>query len=202
MADRGSPPRVRSRPWPDSLTRRTVGITSACAEQTRPTITRRNLTWDHLRVCGADGRHWVGTPAARGSPPRVRSRRVCVAQSRKRGGITSACAEQTARACGNAPTSGDHLRVCGADATAVDNCVPGDGSPPRVRSRLPDPTKISRSCRITSACAEQTPRPQACNVWKRDHLRVCGADGIEKRMGRRDRGSPPRVRSRRDLRLQ
>ena len=50
----GSPPRVRSRllRWFRCILR--VGITSACAEQTRP-VTRRVITpWDHLRVCGAD----------------------------------------------------------------------------------------------------------------------------------------------------
>ena len=91
----GSPPRVRSRRWCRVRGRATGGITSACAEQTKPEAKTGVVYWDHLRVCGADSAfHW-NQENVPGSPPRVRSRQrvrwpfVCS------GRITSACAEQT-----------------------------------------------------------------------------------------------------------
>ncbi len=131
----GSPPRVRSRlPHPHRRQARR-GITSACAEQT---TARRRLSvrrWDHLRVCGADGVFALGIPALTGSPPRVRSRRGAVRGSGVGCGITSACAEQTLTPADSTWRDRDHLRVCGADPTAVATRITRWGSPPRVRSR-------------------------------------------------------------------
>ena len=74
----GSPPRVRSRRnrrrrWPPRSR-----ITSACAEQTYSDTARVLWQRDHLRVCGADPDVLMLNDAARGSPPRVRSRRFSV----------------------------------------------------------------------------------------------------------------------------
>ena len=92
----GSPPRVRSRLSRTIRRPRWRRITSACAEQTPIAPIGCARSRDHLRVCGADrdGSYWVD--ARDGSPPRVRSRLRPVQLSRLRGGITSACAEQTA----------------------------------------------------------------------------------------------------------
>ena len=51
---RGSPPRVRSRLPLAGLVGASLGITSACAEQTWVTECYDMMLWDHLRVCGAD----------------------------------------------------------------------------------------------------------------------------------------------------
>ena len=98
---------------------------------------------------------------------------------------------------GHPAVGGDHLRVCGADDLIAANTITGDGSPPRVRSRLRVPRREDRQRRITSACAEQT-----SSLWRTcfscwDHLRVCGADATRCCCATRTRGSPPRVRSRR-----
>ena len=114
-------------------------------------------------------------------------------------GITSACAEQTGVALVARLAPKDHLRVCGADLKAKANKPTFQGSPPRVRSRRIPRDRITAERRITSACAEQTPR---CLVlWRlpRDHLRVCGADLIRRIPETIEPGSPPRVRSRRCL---
>ena len=50
--------------------------------------------------------------------------------------ITSACAEQTLMSRVSNEPERDHLRVCGADVTAMGDYVGERGSPPRVRSRL------------------------------------------------------------------
>ena len=72
-----------------------VGITSACAEQTRHGRKSNAPNKDHLRVCGADTPVVSILAAGVGSPPRVRSRHGCLTNSFSIPGITSACAEQT-----------------------------------------------------------------------------------------------------------
>ena len=174
----GSPPRVRSRLT--QARRLTVPgrITSACAEQTSSAGPKRPCRRDHLRVCGAD----IPTRSA----------------EHDQGGITSACAEQTAcTSCRWCPTR-DHLRVCGADEECLARPRATSGSPPRVRGRPIFEPSHRVAARITSACAEQTCVVDIALLLYWDHLRVCGADMASLLAGLSQRGSPPRVRSRRN----
>ena len=173
---KGSPPRVRSRPRRDPRGRHAPGITSACAEQTDLLLLAPVCTWDHLRVCGADGRVLDYVVYHAGSPPRVRSRRVAVDAGDAVDGITSACAEQTPTCREPSQTWRDHLRVCGADSSCRSCCPFCWGSPPRVRSRPLSMARYTVGEGITSACAEQTGEAD---------------DGMGRQWG-----SPPRVRSR------
>ena len=95
----GSPPRVRSRRAHRHESGGHAGITSACAEQTRPTGIGCVSSEDRLRVCGADGSSGLWAFLQWGSPPRVRSRRIQDRLHKLFGGITSACAEQTSWPC-------------------------------------------------------------------------------------------------------
>ena len=132
----GSPPRVRSRLTGYPSKGYSLGITSACAEQTMAVGLFVAGAGDHLRVCGADN-YTSGRPyGIHGSPPRVRSRRNQIRPPTSVGGITSACAEQTDARTDVGISSEDHLRVCGADAMPRSRAEPDAGSPPRVRSRL------------------------------------------------------------------
>ena len=92
----GSPPRVRSRLGEVGEVVATTGITSACAEQTNTVRGRQPADRDHLRVCGADFVVCDSLEVLFGSPPRVRSRPLMPSGDDVTGGITSACAEQTA----------------------------------------------------------------------------------------------------------
>ena len=92
---RGSSPRVRSRRRVWRNIRSPRGIISACAEQTTSDCGRRQHTWDHLRVCGADSNALPMPLHAEGSSPRVRSRLRPCAPVGRAWGIISACAEQT-----------------------------------------------------------------------------------------------------------
>ena len=147
-------------------------------------------------MCGADLRLLTPRETLEGSPPRVRSRRPGPDRPVGRGGITSACAEQT-EATGRTRTDAtDHLRVCGADEFITFMPVTLSGSPPRVRSRLNDYRCLRADRGITSACAEQTDSPPRAWPPAQDHLRVCGADLTPTGSKRVGLGSPPRVRSR------
>ena len=174
----GSSPRVRSRRAFDRPSDRHTGIISACAEQT------------------ATAQRWNVKEA--GSSPRVRSRLEHADRSRSRTGIISACAEQTEDATRRSTVHGDHLRVCGADLTALESLTSEKGSSPRVRSRhiRLHPVELDRG--ITSACAEQTFATASTCSAHGDHLRVCGADWAMTCMPLCSVGSPPRVRSRPD----
>ena len=151
----GSPPRVRSRLALGKTRGQPIGITSACAEQTDVWQSFQFDVRDHLRVCGADAATVGDLSGKYGSPPRVRSRRDDRDVLVDRGGITSACAEQTNGSMCLTLRNGDHLRVCGADIERSQQVIDLGGSPPRVRSRR-------------STHAANTPATV-------DHLRVCGA---------------------------
>ena len=193
---RGSPPRVRSRRTSPRPPGPRPGITSACAEQTTSTRTSWNNPRDHLRVCGADEFIIMLDVWQSGSPPRVRSRLHKHTHHAQCVGITSACAEQTNSSTTSSATSGDHLRVCGADSSVHHSGVMIWGSPPRVRSRLRDCQSVRQPVGITSACAEQTRYRSRLRNHRGDHLRVCGADWVDPTANVMRGGSPPRVRSR------
>ena len=153
---RGSSPRVRSRHALYRHGMRSIGIISACAEQTWACPVSSPPCWDHLRVCGADFRAGNGRLRSLGSSPRVRSRptrRRCSMFSPR---IISACAEQTAPSTQCPPPCRDHLRVCGADQSFPCETVERQGSSPRVRSRLLSYPQSTIANGIISACAEQT----------------------------------------------
>ena len=193
----GSPPRVRSRHGEFLPRPQATGITSACAEQTCGMTIIRSIVGDHLRVCGADSVIAIDAMVVPGSPPRVRSRQRAKHYSIVRGGITSACAEQTAISAVSLGAARDHLRVCGADPGLPATPLTRSGSPPRVRSRPAGDRSGNCPAGITSACAEQTSDIDQALLKAKDHLRVCGADLRRAGPVFAGQGSPPRVRSRR-----
>ena len=155
----GSSPRVRSRRAGESPFDVLGRIISACAEQTNTIAARAIGRRDHLRVCGADARESRRLMCWAGSSPRVRSRRLAYHGAKIRIGIISACAEQTFQTAAVRRDRRDHLRVCGADCSAMSaNHVPL-GSSPRVRSRPATLHSEVAYHGIISACAEQTYRP-------------------------------------------
>ena len=192
----GSSPRVRSRQKEAARKPLPSGIISACAEQTLRRPTRPHHGRDHLRVCGADLMATLCDPFRLGSSPRVRSRPHVVDDDVTRGGIISACAEQTVSSASRSGSARDHLRVCGADSHCTRQTIHRSGSSPRVRSRhIPRPVADEVSG-IISACAEQTSFQADAKLAAGDHLRVCGADNNASTADLGMMGSSPRVRSR------
>ena len=131
----GSSPRVRSRLVHRVRGLHPTGIISACAEQTSGSPRSPPRARDHLRVCGADLGMRPSESAYSGSSPRVRSRPAESIQKFTKGGIISACAEQTCCSASRSLMLRDHLRVCGADPVGMAAKDYKPGSSPRVRSR-------------------------------------------------------------------
>ena len=147
-------------------------------------------------MCGADFEGRTATVAIEGSSPRVRSRLALLDFHAAELGIISACAEQTMATVTWSASHRDHLRVCGADEVDLFEAMCHQGSSPRVRSRPRQRYHGRAGTGIISACAEQTRQGWRRVLWRKDHLRVCGADhmvgsGVAHRLG-----SSPRVRSR------
>ena len=197
IAQRGSSPRVRSRPRTLGASDIALGIISACAEQTTAPPRATLLGMDHLRVCGADNEIELWDDHNVGSSPRVRSRPTVFRAPDDVVGIISACAEQTGPTWNSGTRNRDHLRVCGADPLFAASGDALGGSSPRVRSRLIVAPVLRAVAGIISACAEQTGCPHWGQLPAKDHLRVCGADRRDGECVAVLDGSSPRVRSRR-----
>ena len=166
-------------------------------------------------MCGKNGRIRQRSFFFRGSPPRVREKRLVDPLQYEMSRITPACAGKTYWLISYRLFFKDHPRVCGKNRCLRRERVCRLGSPPRVREKLKT-CEINITCRgITPACAGKTlsqskshksawDHPRVCgknagssaySPWStEDHPRVCGKNGRCNPQPLKGRGSPPRVR--------
>ena len=148
------PPRARRIPAPGTDQWRTMGTTSACAENTCPQTAQGPCVGNYLRVRG----EYLFTPCFRGLvselPPRARRIRKNRNRRVRGRGTTSACAENT-------PEIFDrHL-------------IPLE-LPPRARRILDVDLYLPRAMGTTSACAENTASKNHRGPLPGNYLRVRG----------------------------
>ncbi|SCQ46913.1 Hypothetical protein PFR_JS7-2_1905 [Propionibacterium freudenreichii] len=177
----GSPPRMRgelSRPLRHPTR---AGITPAYAGRTMDPCARIQAWSDHPRVCGENLNAPRGPRSRSGSPPRMRGEPLDLGVHIVEGRITPAYAGRTADA-------------------GITN-VSTQGSPPRMRGEQIGGDLGARGDRITPAYAGRTKK--SATGWRpfRDHPRVCGENCSAFDLVRLHRGSPPRMRGERGLRL-
>ena len=153
---RGSPPRVRGKPYETIVLARDKRITPACAGKTFSTGLWRSAKEDHPRVCGENPPPSVPCLHSTGSPPRVRGKHRGTRQRRGRTRITPACAGKTYRSGVERITGKDHPRVCGENRAQLQGLRAAVGSPPRVRGKPYASGQIDSISRITPACAGKT----------------------------------------------
>ena len=122
LSDVGSPPRVRGTGCVPVIVALPVGITPACAGNSRCCWPVCCCSWDHPRVCGEQRVSPYVPASSRGSPPRVRGTDTQNSQKLYTNGITPACA-------GNRPypvrlpfPHRDHPRVCGEQNSRPAKC--------------------------------------------------------------------------------
>ena len=94
--------------------------------------------------------------------------------------------------------SADHPRACGANLSWLVWWWPRNGSSPRVRGKLGGLPALVAHVRIIPARAGQTSACPRMRTASTDHPRACGANYLGRPDGRRDYGSSPRVRGKRE----
>ena len=174
-----------------------AGITPAHAGKTTHGAMRSMTGRDHPRACGENRISFSVTTSCRGSPPRMRGKRLQRVWRETRVGITPAHAGKTFRPshCPRCPR--DHPRACGENFSSTSASRPRGGSPPRMRGK-----QLSRKCKvrqagITPAHAGKTERcgREAHAGW--DHPRACGENIMQCAVVFVIWGSPPRMRGKR-----
>ena len=130
------PPRARRILGPGRGRRRTLGTTSACAENTPGAASRSCAIWNYLRVRGEYPFDWAIGRTPWELPPRARRIRFIIILAFPFRGTTSACAENTHSGSGRGDCLQNYLRVRG-EYTVVHwaRCMASE-LPPRAR-RIP-----------------------------------------------------------------
>ena len=175
-------------------------ITPACAGKTSEFVLKSIGAEDHPRVCGENSTNSDKAASMLGSPPRVRGKPLRFIHLLHSVRITPACAGKTNKDSNGWEFTKDHPRVCGENRSAHHADGFCKGSPPRVRGKLCGFELPNAVKRITPACAGKT--TSICSglssFW--DHPRVCGENDFIIFSNDEGKGSPPRVRGKRESR--
>ena len=110
---KGSPPRMRGKPFCGIGIYSADRITPADAGKTVVFLFYTTMCRDHPRGCGENPVSEVLEPPFLGSPPRMRGKLCCYARVTRKDRITPADAGKTYRKATQASASRDHPRGCG-----------------------------------------------------------------------------------------
>ena len=193
----GSSPRVRGKPAPPVADRPAGGLIPACAGKTIRRCSQPWWTPAHPRVCGENSDVAPVAANSSGSSPRVRGKLGRVEADYPLDGLIPACAGKTCRAPSKPPGTTAHPRVCGENATEVEDVLDQWGSSPRVRGK-PCFRRARRGPHglIPARAGKTSPFP-----WGRPgvsaHPRACGENGPHMSLYDSSQGSSPRVRGKR-----
>ena len=144
----GSPPRMRGKGTPVLRGFGRTGITPAYAGKSLGCFCGLCCGRDHPRVCGEKNLTLNYEDMQKGSPPRMRGKAVCNADSLRTGGITPAYAGKSDATRWTITIRRDHPRVCGEKTLCRSTVVPVWGSPPRVRGKaVPLRSAAASGCR-------------------------------------------------------
>ena len=113
--------------------------------------------------------------------------------------ITPADAGKTGFALKNIFADWDHPRGCGENLLPTPSASLYTGSPPRMRGKPQGAGIIPLMLRITPADAGKTRGYTYSLPQLQDHPRGCGENQEEERSMKMKRGSPPRMRGKRDF---
>ena len=190
----GSPPRVRGKGPEFVAVVLLAGITPAYAGKSAVKSLLCHRVGDHPRVCGEKHRllrlefdHW-------GSPPRMRGKGAHSIHQLRNRGITPAYAGKSSFIHSSLRYGRDHPRVCGEKHPLRGCCYSRQGSPPRMRGKVPAGATLPRLGGITPAYAGKSRRVPAKLAASRDHPRVCGEKKNNYVPFCMTTGSPPRMR--------
>ena len=151
-----------------------VGITPACAGNSKTLTLLERSTKDHPRVCGEQPAGDQRAVPILGSPPRVRGTGRSALESQRFLGITPACAGNSRNLPWPMLHHEDHPRVCGEQNYGQEHGFLSAGSPPRVRGTADVSLCQTRLDGITPACAGNRKILGTYATLNEDHPRVCG----------------------------
>ena len=137
--------------------------------------------WDHPRVCGEENSDNEGSLPETGSPPRMRGRVAAAWRTCSVAGITPAYAGKRSSTESETVQAQDHPRVCGEESQLRCAAASCEGSPPRMRGRVPLLIMQRSGVRITPAYAGKSSEPTQRSGMSGDHPRVCGEEYQPKR---------------------
>ena len=113
-----------------------LGTTSACAENTTCLVRDRNIPWNYLRVRGEYSQPLLIASPIMELPPRARRIRIILENHTRKGGTTSACAENTLPLVLMGRQKRNYLRVRGEYTLFPPRGSQPSELPPRAR-RIP-----------------------------------------------------------------
>ena len=158
--EKGSPPRMRGKLMPPTVSIIIARITPADAGKTFCRRLRRACTRDHPRRCGENSGMAASRVRHDGSPPQVRGKRADVPVQAGAKRITPAGAGKTCLPRRFRHTRQDHPRRCGENAGVKSVTRMPAGSPPQVRGKQWTEGEMFDAARITPAGAGKTPLRQ------------------------------------------
>ena len=141
---RGSSPRMRGTRICSQCGENCRGIIPAYAGNTNLLPMRRELPWDHPRVCGEHVTPWRDSEAILGSSPRMRGTRTRQILEANTTGIIPAYAGNTLWTELTCAPRRDHPRVCGEHVLFLIGRCMTPGSSPRMRG--------TRTCSLHATC--------------------------------------------------
>ena len=159
LGNGGSPPRMRGKLPIAFAAPPSPRITPAHAGKTACTVPASTNFSDHPRACGENANSTLGKRTSRGSPPRMRGKRLAGFFDDADKRITPAHAGKT----------------CMYDAVNYAEC----GSPPRMRGKRGLYRHLQSCWRITPAHAGKTPSQSRTDSLMPDHPRACGENSAE-----------------------
>ena len=141
-----------------------LGITPAHAGKTSALLLPLCPLEDHPRACGENKAPTSNAAIGKGSPPRMRGKRLTLRLGQRLVGITPAHAGKTSTKCGRSSTRRDHPRACGENDEERAQLIVDWGSPPRMRGKPPVRLVITGAAGITPAHAGKTLRKWRISV--------------------------------------
>ena len=157
-----------------------------------------HLLGDHPRGCGENSLQCGGAQTHAGSPPRMRGKPKQTFRKPTRSRITPADAGKTVNPSSRRGVKWDHPRGCGENAATMIPYTAPRGSPPRMRGKLLQDAMTKCQFRITPADAGKTTQSLSSGRSLRDHPRGCGENPACCSSIKFSKGSPPRMRGKRN----
>ena len=171
---KGSPPRMRGKPFCGIGIYSADRITPADAGKTVVFLFYTTMCRDHPRGCGENICCCYCIVCGLGSPPRMRGKHAYSSPRIEPLRITPADAGKTLHQQHEHRRNRDHPRGCGENLHS--RCAFGVscGSPPRMRGKQ-NINSVTLLCgRITPADAGKTAQPRRADSFLKDHPRGCG----------------------------